>query len=206
MSTRGDVLELAILGELLVTPLHGYELRKRLNTTLGTIRTLSYGSLYPCLKRLAGGGWIEQTDSSASRTGSGRRARIVYRPTVTGRQRLADSLAEVDPEAWDDDSFAVRFSLFTETTPVARLQVLQGRRKRMFQRRATVQTQLQGSHARGNPYTVELQRHGLAQLDREISWLDGLIHAERAGTAPAGEAPGVNEPPPPPLPPTNHPR
>ena len=42
------MLELAILGLLQETPMHGYELRKELATKLGTIRAaISYGTLYP---------------------------------------------------------------------------------------------------------------------------------------------------------------
>ena len=185
MTTRGDVLELAILGELLVSELHGYELRKRLNMTLGTIRTLSYGSLYPCLKRLGAGGWIEQTDTSHPRARGNRRARIVYRLTPAGRRRLADSLADVDPAAWDDESFTVRFSLFAETTAEARAEILQGRRAQLVHRRSLLQQQLRGAHARWDRYTLELQRHGLDNLDDEITWLDGLIAAERGDSSTA---------------------
>ena len=32
--------------------MHGYELRKRLNVMLGWRRVLSYGSLYPALKKM----------------------------------------------------------------------------------------------------------------------------------------------------------
>ena len=32
--------------------MHGYELRKRLNLMLGWGRVLSYGSLYPTLKKM----------------------------------------------------------------------------------------------------------------------------------------------------------
>src|SRR5690625_7187458 len=72
--------------------MHGYELRKHLNVTLGTIRTLSYGSLYPCLKALVAGGWIEQADTAAPPHAlAGRRARFVYRLTTAGKGRLADS-------------------------------------------------------------------------------------------------------------------
>ena len=49
---RSGVLELAVLGLLHETPMHGYELRKRLNALLGAFRAFSYGSLYPCLKEL----------------------------------------------------------------------------------------------------------------------------------------------------------
>ena len=51
-SNRPGVLELAVLGLLHETPMHGYELRKRLNALLGAFRAFSYGSLYPCLKQL----------------------------------------------------------------------------------------------------------------------------------------------------------
>ena len=48
------MLELAILGLLKEFPLHGYELKKRLNDTLGHVWGVSYGSLYPALARLEG--------------------------------------------------------------------------------------------------------------------------------------------------------
>ena len=43
------MLELAILGLLIESPMHGYELRKRLTGLLGAFRAFSYGSLYPAL-------------------------------------------------------------------------------------------------------------------------------------------------------------
>src|SRR5688500_4151439 len=49
VTKRSQVLELAVLGLLHESPMHGYELRKRLNMLLGTLRAFSYGSLYPCL-------------------------------------------------------------------------------------------------------------------------------------------------------------
>ena len=47
VASKGATLELAVLGLLHESPLHGYELRKRLNLLLGWARLLSYGSLYP---------------------------------------------------------------------------------------------------------------------------------------------------------------
>ncbi len=57
---RSRVLELAVLGLLHETPLHGYELRKRLNALLGAFRAFGYGSLYPCLKELLAQGLIAE--------------------------------------------------------------------------------------------------------------------------------------------------
>ena len=46
------MLELAILGLLKERAMHGYQLKKRLADTLGSFWQVSYGSLYPGLKRL----------------------------------------------------------------------------------------------------------------------------------------------------------
>src|SRR5262249_24853321 len=57
--TEPVVLELAILCLLKEQPLHGYELKKRLGETLGFLWGVSYGSLYPALRRLERAGSIE---------------------------------------------------------------------------------------------------------------------------------------------------
>src|SRR2546428_12804189 len=59
---RMRMLELAILGLLKELPLHGYELKKRLNDSLGQFWGVSYGSLYPALARLEKLGAIEAVD------------------------------------------------------------------------------------------------------------------------------------------------
>ena len=70
MARRGETLELAVLGLLHESPMHGYELRKRLNLVLGWGRLLSYGSLYPALKKMLKAGWIAE-HVTRSRAGRG---------------------------------------------------------------------------------------------------------------------------------------
>src|SRR5215212_6472533 len=73
MTRRGETLDLAVLGLLHEHPLHGYELRKRLNVVLGWGRLLSYGSLYPALQRMLRAGLIrEQRSAPDQGTGAGR--------------------------------------------------------------------------------------------------------------------------------------
>ena len=77
MTRRGETLELAVLGLLHENPMHGYELRKQLNVVLGWGRVLSYGSLYPALKKMLQG----RLDHRARRgAGSGRRGGRARRP------------------------------------------------------------------------------------------------------------------------------
>ena len=58
VSRRSGILEFAVLGLLHDAPMHGYELRKRLNVLLGSFRAFSYGTLYPCLKGLVAQGFL----------------------------------------------------------------------------------------------------------------------------------------------------
>src|SRR3954447_10384978 len=89
------VLEFAVLGLLHESPMHGYELRKRLNAMLGTFRAFSYGSLYPCLKELLAQGLITQDAESNSPEGG--RAKIVYKLTAEGKEHLQDLLDASGP-------------------------------------------------------------------------------------------------------------
>src|SRR5262252_5137968 len=105
-SRKGQgVLELAVLGLLHESPMHGYELRKRLNALLGMFRAFSYGSLYPCLKQLLEQGLITEDDQepAAARPGGTRRSKIVYKLTAEGKERLQELLSEAGPASWEDE-------------------------------------------------------------------------------------------------------
>jgi DNA-binding PadR family transcriptional regulator len=182
MSKRSGVLELAVLGLLHESPLHGYELRKRVNALLGPLRAISYGSLYPCLKEMVAAGLLT-TDDAAAGPATGRRSRIVYKLTAEGKERLQEQLSEGGPSAWDDDSFGVRFAFFAQTDADVRLKILEGRRSRLEERREKVTTAVGRTREKLDRYTLELQRHGLESVDREVRWLNELIATERAGVA-----------------------
>jgi DNA-binding PadR family transcriptional regulator len=170
--------------------MHGYEVRKQLNVVLGWGRVLSYGSLYPALKKMSRAGWItEHTPPLESATSgrASRRQRIVYELTAAGSERFAKLMADSGPAAWEDDNFDVRFAFFGRTDREIRLRILEGRRARLEERLSTVRQQLQS--ARGNDaYAAELRRHGIESVEREVHWLTELIAAER-GTAATGTDP-----------------
>ncbi len=169
------MLEIAVLGLLNESPMHGYELRKRLSTLLGAFRAFSYGSLYPTLRRLAEAGWISEeapldpADSAA--TMRSRRGKRVYRLTAEGKEHLADLLADVGPDAFDDEGFGARLAFFAQTRSDIRLQILEGRRRRVEEQRDGMQSSLARTGERLDRYTRELHEHGLESVDREVRWL-----------------------------------
>jgi len=180
---RTGVLEFAILGLLQGTPMHGYELSKQLATVLGAFRALSYGSLYPCLKELRADGLIAEEHDEAEPVPN-RRARQVYRLTADGKERLHDLLGEGGPAAWDDDGFGVHFAFFGQTRADVRLRILEGRRSRLEERMEAIRAAFTRTRERVDSYTLELHRHGLESVEREVRWLNELIESERQGGGP----------------------
>lgn len=171
--------------------MHGYELRKRLNLMLGWGRLLSYGSLYPALKRMLRTGLI--TETTVSTTPVTRRPRIVYEVTEDGKLEFKRLMSEVGPAAWEDDTFDIRFAFFSRTDMEIRLRVLEGRRTRLQERLDRVQSDLRRTQQEVDQYAAELQRHGVESVEREVRWLSDLIDAERG--RPADRAPGDGHPP-----------
>ena len=193
MSRRSALLELAILGVLHESPLHGYELRKRLNAVLGTFRVLSYGTLYPCLRELVTRGWIAEDTTATTLPGShgvptgagSRRARIVYELTDDGLAEFQSMLSQSGPAVWEDDTFNVHFSFFARTESDVRLRILEGRRSRLEERLDAFRSAAAQRRERLDLYTTELQRHGLESAEREVRWLSELIETERSTAASA---------------------
>lgn len=180
MAKRTGALELAVLGLLHDSPMHGYELRKQVNTLLGWGRILSYGSLYPCLKTLTKAGYIAAAPTPDAR---GKRNRIVYELTAEGKERFTTLIEESGPRAWEDDIFDIRFAFFSQTTSPTRVRILEGRRSRLEERLEGVRQSAAKGRQRADKYTAELRRHGLESVEREVRWLSDLIDQERASSA-----------------------
>jgi len=89
MSQRADLLQgtldLLILKSLVLGPLHGWAISKRLRQLSNDALSVGQGSLYPALYRLEDKGWIRAAWGTSP---EGRRAKI-YTLTAAGRKQLA---------------------------------------------------------------------------------------------------------------------
>jgi DNA-binding PadR family transcriptional regulator len=176
------VLEFAILGLLHEAPMHGYELRKRLFDMLGTLRAFSYGSLYPTLRRLLKAGLIvedDQQDDDVAARAWGKRAKRVYKLSADGKERFAEMLADVGPQAYDDEGFGVHMAFFSRTPAEIRMRILEGRRRRVEERREGLRASMARAGEQIDRYTRELHRLGLEHSEREVRWLNELIATEQ---------------------------
>lgn len=60
------------------------------------------------------------------------------------------------------------------------MRVLEGRRSRLEERLEKMSASLSRTRERLDDYTLELQRHGMESVEREVRWLNEP-HRERAG-------------------------
>jgi DNA-binding PadR family transcriptional regulator len=198
------MLELAILGLLAEQPLHGYELKKRLSETLGPLWGISFGSLYPALRRLERAGAIEETEAPAPAgtgfvpTGSldgdlaaarqrrrvrpGRRIRKAYRITEQGRVTFADLLT--DDQTDDERTFALKLSFCRYLSGPDRLALLERRRNQLAQRLSKSRREPTRTIDR---YTRSLLEHRARSTQHDLDWIDELIADERAQIADRAE-------------------
>jgi DNA-binding PadR family transcriptional regulator len=174
------MLELAILGLLKERAMHGYQLKKRLADTLGSFWQVSYGSLYPALKRLQREGTVEMI---FPREQVGRR-KNVYRITEQGEALFAELLERAGQEATEDSGFSVRFAFFKYLKPETRIRLLERRRAYLEGRWSNIRTSLQSYRERIDSYTVSLMNHELAATETDIKWLEDLIQAEQRQVQP----------------------
>jgi len=193
------MLELAVLGLLAEQPRHGYELKKRLSETLGPLWGISFGSLYPALRRLERTGAIEEvaeaTGSPAPATfvptGSlkgdlaaarmrrrarpTRRTRRAYAITAHGREMFTELLTEETDD--DERAFAVKLLFCGHLEPAARLAFLERRRAQLNQRLVAERKPATRAIDR---YSRSLLEHRARSTQHDLDWIAELIAQERA--------------------------
>ncbi len=167
------MFDLAVLGLLRKRPRHGYELKARL-VELGFAR-VSFGSLYPALRRLEKRGFLEALRQSGRRK--------AYKLTDAGEQELARILDSAEDD--EDRRFNMQLAFFQYLEPVARLRSLKRRRNYLVSRLRNAQTALQHETAKGpaDHYTAALLQHNVESTDADIAWLDQLIAYARTEQA-----------------------
>ncbi|MDH3426738.1 MAG: PadR family transcriptional regulator [Acidimicrobiia bacterium] len=170
------MLDLAILGLLREEALHGYELRRQLSDF--GFWSVSFGSLYPAMRRLEKLGYIETDDQT------GRRKE--YHLTPEGKAQLQEMLEDDSTVKDDERSFNLRLAFFRYMEPESRLGVLERRRGHLVDRMASSRASMKQRAARTKQkmdrYTLALMEHGIESAQADIAWLDDLIETERALT------------------------
>jgi DNA-binding PadR family transcriptional regulator len=120
--------ELFVLGRLMSQPFHGYLLRQLLGVAIGPTRQISWGVLYPLIRRLEESGLIEShaaKTGDATASGEAERQRRIYQITEAGQARFHELMAEPGVYNADyADTFAIKLSSFAYISREQQLEVL----------------------------------------------------------------------------------
>jgi DNA-binding PadR family transcriptional regulator len=166
---------MAILGLLKDRAMHGYELRKELTAQLGQFWQVSYGSLYPAIRRLETNRAVELIFPKKEVA----RRKNIYRITREGERLFENSLSE-HAAISDDTQFGLKFAFFRYLNPDARVELLERRRAYLTEKLAEIRAQLRKYRERIDAYTYRLMEHGGDTTRADIEWIDGLIAEEKA--------------------------
>ena len=177
------MLELAVLGLLKERPMHGYQLSRELGDSLGGLWRVSYGSLYPTLRRLERDAAIESEDGDVR----GARRKKVYRITLKGEQIFLELLQETPQDTQTEDArFRMRLAFFRYLPPETRIRLLERRRQALKERLVTIAESLRSGRGGTDDYGRALIEHNRSVTESDIAWLEQLIAAERTKSAPTG--------------------
>ena len=201
------MLELAVLGLLKERAMHGYELRKQLGTMLGPFWQVSWGSLYPALRRLAKTGAVEKDEQPVPKRPakralakskpvkatknpaiSGGRRKTVYKITPEGDEMFTEMLQET-AAAVDAEHFTLKLAFFRYLPPETRLTLLERRRAYLQDKLAVFKANVREYKERIDSYTLSLHNHGIAATQSDIDWIEELITNERNLVTPAAGRP-----------------
>jgi len=176
-------IEILILRNLSRRPAHGYELRKRVEAVTGVV--LNNNSLYPALRRFEEAGAVTRTAHEQQ----GRPAKLVYELTDVGRDLLHSLLADLPPDAAQDDvEFMTRLGQFAFLTEPERLAVLDARDTALAERQERL-ARLQGRSA-GERWSTLVTAELMQRAAQERQWLAGLRATAAQPEPPAtGQAP-----------------
>jgi DNA-binding PadR family transcriptional regulator len=178
------MLEVAVLGLLKERPMHGYQLSRELSDAHGPFWRVSYGSLYPTLRRLEREGAIEaasegEPDAPGKNRQKGSRRKTVYRITEAGERMFLDLLQEAPQEGQAEDArFRVRLAFFRYLPPEARIRLMERRRGTLEQRLAAMDDAIRTGT--NDDYRRAVLEHSRAVTGSDIAWLTGLIQTERS--------------------------
>jgi len=153
-----------ILGLLLENPMTGYALHRRMQTLVGAIASISYGTLYPLLHKLLAAGGVEME----LLPGRGRTSKKLYRITAAGQEALRHWLATPLIEDSQPD-FLLRVYLAQHLAP-HELHALIVQRRHMLRR----QIEHLGATQTATSGESLLQGYLLSTYQTELVWLQRI--------------------------------
>jgi DNA-binding PadR family transcriptional regulator len=177
--TVANPLALAVLAELLLGPLHPYEIGRRLKEH-GKDRNIKYnrGSLYMVVEQLTKAGFISAQETVRD---TQRPERTVYALTDEGRDELYDWLRELVAQPRHEyPQFGVALSLLSVISPPEAVELLEQRRSALTSESDEIRAAVRAAGESGVAWVFLVEEeYRLALLEAESRFVAGLVESLR---------------------------
>jgi len=167
-------LKYALLGLLAENPKYGYEIKQEFEGALGNVWSVSYGQLYPTLRRLSEVQWVTK------RTAPGKKAaeKNIYSITPKGKQKLDEWLLRPLRSSYKvKDEFTLKFLFFDKLPREKVLEYLKTQQKKTVMQKENFQRTLVSIKDELNFFLQAIIRKGIIHLEAEIQWLEEVVNA-----------------------------
>jgi DNA-binding PadR family transcriptional regulator len=175
-------LVLAVLGLLLETPMHPYQMLAELtNRSESRAAAITRGSLYDIVDALTSAGWV--CEQGRQREGN-RPERTVYALTQAGRDELVRRLdSQIRHPRREFTEFLGAVSYLGALGPAGAVDALTERARRLRERTEADERRLAEALTGGVPrlYVIEAE-YALRLAHSELAWIDAVVDDIRTGT------------------------
>jgi PadR family transcriptional regulator, regulatory protein AphA len=163
----------ALLGILSMGPMTGYEMRQRIEISIGNFWSESFGQIYPALNKLHAQGLVDVTEA-------GKKGRKVYSLTPLGRERLREWLAVMpQPSKPRNDMLLKLFFGGESDLDSVRAQVLATRAHYAadLERYVALEPMLSQGPGKdpGSQYYLMTLNYGIAEARAVVAWADQTL-------------------------------
>jgi PadR family transcriptional regulator, phenolic acid-responsive transcriptional regulator len=165
-------LKYALLGFLAESPKYGYEIKQKFEGALGNVWSVSYGQLYPTLRRLSELEWVTK------KTAPGKKAaeKNIYSLTPKGRKKLDEWLLRPLRSNYRvKDEFTLKFLFFNKLPRETVLEYLRSQQSRTSEQRDGFRRALEASRGEMDFFLQAIIRKGIVHLEAEIRWLEEVM-------------------------------
>lgn len=167
-------LKYALLGLLAENPKYGYEIKQQFEGALGNVWSVSYGQLYPTLRRLSEMQWVTK------QTAPGKKAaeKNIYSITPKGKSKLDEWLLRPLRSSYKvKDEFTLKFLFFDKLPRERVLEYLKLQQKKTVMQKEDFQRTLVSIRDELSFFLQAIIRKGIIHLEAENQWLEEVVSA-----------------------------
>ena len=166
----------AILGMLSIVPMSGYDIKKKVETSISNFWTESYGQIYPVLRKLI----AEKLVAKSVKSEAGRPDRHVYSLTAKGRKELRRWLLEGFAPKIQRNEFLLKLFFGEEITPkanIAHVEQFRELQRGLLQKYAAAEKKIARDYADNSnaPYWLMTVRYGQHVSRALLQWCDKTL-------------------------------